>query len=731
MKEKTYPVGGMGCAACAARVEKILNECPSVAEAAVNYAAATAKVMMDDDCDPVTLAKAVRDGGYRLFVEDDMKEAAAFAIKKNYRNLKRRTLMASLFAIPVMILSMWGMHLPYANVIMLILSTIVLFGFGSNFFVNAWRQLLHKTCSMDTLVALSTGIAYLFSLFNMIMPDFWLSRGIEPHVYFEAASMIIAFILIGRTLEAKAKSNTSSAIERLMGLQPKFVTVIAPDGKEEQRFAALIEPGDVLLVAPGERIPVDGVITEGNSSVDESMLTGEPLPVDKQQGDKVFAGTVNGNGRLKCEAETPASDTLLSRIIRMVEDAQGSKPPVQKLVDRIAAIFVPTIVAIALASMIIWFIFDTDNGITHGILAAVTVLIIACPCALGLATPTALMVGIGRGADNGILIKDAESIETARKVDTIVFDKTGTITEGRPVMSDIEWDDSDAGAPVFSALERGSGHPLGIAVSEGLGEGMSVAELQDLNTLPGLGVACRVDGQRYLAGSERLLRENGITISERLTSAAASFLDKGMTTVWFADDRKALAVAAVSDKVKSDSGSAISKLLAMGKSVWMLTGDNARSAAAIASKVGITNFKAGMLPEEKAEFIASLQREGHKVAMAGDGINDSAALAVADLGIAMGTGSDIAMEVAGITLIKSDLNKLPVALRLSAATMRTVKQNLFWAFIYNMIGVPVAAGVLYPAFGFLLNPMIAGAAMALSSVSVVSNSLLLRARSLK
>lgn len=731
MIEKTYPVGGMGCAACAARVEKILADSSGVREAAVNYAAATARIVMNDDCDIETLAQAVSDGGYRLFVDDDRKRAAAEAKVKAYRTLKYNTIGACILAVPVMACSMLWMHSVISHWIQLILTTIVLFCFGRKFFVNARRQLRHATTSMDTLVALSTGIAYLFSLTNMFLPDFWLEHGIRPHLYFEASAVIIAFILLGRTMEAKAKRTTSAAIERLSGLQPDYVTVVAPDGTETERYINLVEPGDTVRILPGDRIPVDGTITRGNTAVDESMLTGEPVPVGKAVGDKVYCGTINGQGTILVEATAQAGETLLARIIRMVEDAQGTKPPVQRLVDKIAAVFVPTIIILSILTFFIWVLADPGSGLTHGILAAVTVLIIACPCALGLATPTALMVGIGRGADLGILIRNADSIEMARRVNTIVFDKTGTLTVGHPVLSDIVYaDNTDRQmiGNIFSAIERASGHPLAEAVADALGDRLPVDDIEDVETIAGMGVTGRYEGTQYFVGSLRYIDSSTSGISDVMKAECDRMMAAGMTVVLMADSQRVLALAGISDRIKEGSREAVATLQAQGLRVVMLTGDNEKSARKIAREVGITDIRADVLPEDKAEYIRHLQSDGQIVAMTGDGINDSAALAVADLGIAMGTGSDIAMEVAGITIVNADLRNVPKALRLSRKTMFTIRTNLFWAFIYNIIGIPVAAGILYPAYGFLLNPMIAGAAMAFSSVSVVLNSLLLRHR---
>lgn len=627
------------------------------------------------------------------------------------------------------------MDMPYANPIMWTLSTPIVFWLGRGFFSSAWKQLRHGSANMDTLVAISTGTAYLFSLFNMLFPDFWLSRGIHPHVYFEAASVIIAFILLGRLLEEKAKGNTSTAIKKLMGLQPKTVTVVG----NEERIVPIeqIRPGDIILVKPGERIAVDGIVTEGSSYVDESMLSGEPVAVSKQKDAKVFAGTINQKGSFRFRAEKVGTDTLLAKIIHMVQDAQGSKAPVQQLVDKIAGIFVPTIIGIAVLAFIVWMMLDGTGGFTHGLLAFVTVVIIACPCALGLATPTAIMVGIGKGAERGILIKDAESLEIAKKVNTVVLDKTGTVTEGKPVVSKLVWNtptttpnpsisSKDVLPDIFYSLEKLSEHPLADAVVNHLKESASIDDIQDFETITGKGVKGRTQGRIYFVGNLKLLEENRIAISRSLREEATRLTAEAQTVIWFADEENVLAIAGITDRIKETSIRAVSELHAAGIEVHMLTGDNEATAREIARKAGIAHYQASVFPQDKAAFVSRLQAEGRKVAMVGDGINDSAALAQADLSIAMGGGSDIAMDVAKMTIISSDLTKIPEALCLSRLTVRTIRQNLFWAFIYNIIGVPIAAGILYPINGFLLNPMIAGAAMAFSSVSVVSNSLLLK-----
>ena len=725
---QTFPVLDMSCAACATRVEKTLNRQPGVYHAQVNYAAATATVEYNpQECTPETLKDAIQNAGYDLVIETNAQKEkiAEDAHSRKYRQLKQRTIFSLMLSVPVAIIGMCFMDWTYANYVMWILSTPVVFWLGRDFYRNAWKQLKHRTSNMDTLVAVSTGIAYTFSLFNLFWPEFWLSRGIHPHVYFEAASVIISFILLGRLLEEKAKGNTSEAIKKLMGLQPATVTILTPEGQLKEIPVEQVQQGQRLVVKPGNRIAVDGTVYEGSSYVDESMLTGEPLPTEKIPGAKVYAGTINQKGSFSFIADKVGSETVLAHIIRMVQDAQGSKAPVQQLVDRIAAIFVPTILSIAVLSFLVWIWLDSSNGFTHGLLAAVTVTIIACPCALGLATPTAIMVGIGKGAENGILIKDAESLETARKVNAIVLDKTGTLTEGRPTVTDISDPllQSPLGDVLFT-LESASEHPLAQAIVQH--QTRQLLPMEEFESLTGLGVRGKINGTYYYAGNRRLLETHHLTVSPALTEEAARLSQEAKTVIWLADSQQALGLVAIADRIKPTSRKAVRQLQEMGISTYMLTGDNPETAQRIAAQCGITHFQAEVLPQQKAQFINDLQKEGKIVAMVGDGINDSAALAQADLSIAMGKGSDIAMDVAKMTLISSDLNKITDAIRLSQATVRTIRENLFWAFIYNLIGIPVAAGILYPINGFLLNPMIAGAAMAMSSVSVVSNSLRLK-----
>ena len=730
---QNFPVLEMSCAACASRVDKTLNRQPGVISASVNYATATATVeYIPEECSPESLKSAIQAAGYDLIIETEQNNPinkAEEAHLKKYRKLKQRTLAAICLSLPISIISMCFIDIPYAPYLTWLLSTPVVFGLGRDFYINAWKQLKHGSANMDTLVANSTGIAYLFSLFNLFFPDFWLSRGIQPQIYFEASSMIIAFILLGRTLEERAKGNTSAALRKLMGLQPKTVTRVTPNGQLQEVAVNLVAPGDRLQVKPGEKIAVDGIVREGSSYVDESMLSGEPVAVKKQTGSKVYAGTINQKGSFIFTAERVGSETMLSQIIRMVQEAQGSKAPVQKTVDRIAAVFVPAILSIALLTFFLWFFLSPSEGFTHGLLAAVTVLIIACPCALGLATPTAIMVGIGKGAENGILIKDAECLEVAKKIDTVVLDKTGTLTEGKPVMTDLIWEtESPKLTNLFFSLEKRSEHPLAEAVISALkGENLP---LTDFESLTGTGICGKTENNTYYAGNLRLLNEHNITVSNRLAEAASRFTEEAKTVIWFANETEALAVAAITDQIKDTSKQAINTLKERGIEVYMLTGDSRKTAAVLAQKAGIPHFRAEVLPAQKADFIRELQQQGKHVAMVGDGINDSAALAQADLSIAMGKGSDIAIDVAKMTIISSDLRKIADAIHLSTLTVRTIRENLFWAFIYNLIGIPVAAGILYPICGFLLNPMIAGAAMAMSSVSVVTNSLRLRKKKL-
>ncbi len=727
--KETFQVLGMSCAVCALNVETTLGAQEGVYEAKVNFAGSTVLVDYNPQViTPVELQKAVEAAGYELVVENTEDTDQADRLQREeFLALKRKTIGAIVLAIPVFVIGMFFMHMPYGNWIMLAFTIPVMAFFGRDFFVHAYMQLKHGRANMDTLVAVSTGVAFLFSLFNTIWPEYWTSRGLEAHVYYEAAAVIIALILLGRLLEAKAKFSTSTAIKKLMGLQPKTVTKILADGSEEEVPIREVTVGDVLVVKPGEKIPVDGEVTEGSSFVDESMITGESIPVEKVKGQPVYAGTINEKGSFRFRADKVGGETVLANIIRMVQEAQGSKAPVQKLVDRIAGIFVPVVMGIAVITFIVWMLIGGDLAFTHALLTSITVLVIACPCALGLATPTAIMVGIGKGAEHNILIKDAESLELMYRVNAIVLDKTGTITEGKPVVTDIHWtpgSEDERYPSILLEIERRSEHPLADAVVQKFKEKVvNEISVSDFENQTGKGVTAKVGDKVYLVGNRALLEVSHVILDDDNEKLAVRWEGDGKTVVFFAGEGRVLALVAIADKIKESSRQAVTTLHEKGIDVYMLTGDNALTARAVADQVGIRHFKAEVMPGEKANFVEALQYEGKVVAMVGDGINDSQALAQADVSIAMGKGSDIAMDVAKVTLITSDLNVIPRAIALSHQTVRAIRQNLFWAFIYNIIGIPLAAGVLYGINGFLLNPMIAAAAMAFSSVSVVTNSL--------
>lgn len=728
--KQTFPVTGMSCASCAASTETIVATQPGVVKAAVNFANASLQVeYIPTITSPEKLKQAVQGIGYDLVIEDSKqaKEALEDLHRKKIQALKRKTILSIAFSIPIIIIGMFFMNIPYANYMMWALATPVVLIFGGQFFAGAWKQAKHRSANMDTLVALSTGIAYLFSIFNTLYPQFWHNRGLHAHVYFEAAAVVIAFILLGKLLEERAKASTSSAIKKLIGLQPNAVTIVHHGGHMMEIPVEQVKVGDVLLVKPGGKIPVDGVVQNGESFVDESMISGEAVPVLKKKGEKVFAGTINQKGSFQFKAEKVGSNTLLAHIVKMVQEAQGSKAPVQKLVDKVAGIFVPVVIGIALLAFASWIVFGGTNGLTQGLLALVTVLVIACPCALGLATPTAIMVGVGKGAENGILIKDAEALELSHKVNAIVLDKTGTITEGKPRVTDTLWlEETPELKSILFSLEKSSEHPLAEAIANYYRQEAKNISLTDIVSETGAGISAHFNNEAYFAGTVKLLEQNAVSTNEALLKWSYEKRTEAKTVVFFANSQKTLAAIAIADKIKDSSTEAIQKLKSLGIEVYMFTGDNQQTATVIARQTGIENFKAETLPQDKYEFVKQLQQKGKLVAMVGDGINDSQALAQADVSIAMGKGSDIAMDVAKITLITSDLSRIPSALRLSKRTVQTIKQNLFWAFIYNLIGIPIAAGLLYPINGFLLNPMIAGAAMALSSISVVTNSLRLK-----
>ena len=634
----------------------------------------------------------------------------------------------------VVTLQVWGPKLisgtqevyHYTKDVNIAFYTIAILVINQKFFISGFKGVLNKTPNMDTLVALSTSIAFLFSLFNTFFPEFWYARGLEPHVYYEASAVIIAFVLTGKLMEERAKGNTSTAIRKLMGMQPKVARVLR-NGAEEEILIENLQIGDMVVVRPGEQIPVDGQLSEGDSYVDESMISGEPVPVEKKKGDKVLAGTINQRGSFIIRAAQVGSETVLARIIAMVQEAQGSKAPVQRIVDRITGIFVPVVLGIAILTFVLWVAIGGSEYISYGILSAVSVLVIACPCALGLATPTALMVGIGKAASQHILIKDAVALEQMRKVDVVVLDKTGTLTEGHPTATGWLWAQSQE--PYFKgvllAAEMRSEHPLAGAIVSALQneEKVKPAALDSFESITGKGIKVSYEGDTYWVGSHKLLKDFSATVNDVMAEMLVRYESDGNGIIYFGRENELLAIIAVSDPIKATSAEAVKELKRQGIDICMLTGDGQRTALAVSSRLGIERFVADALPDDKAEFVRELQMQGKKVAMVGDGINDSQALALADVSIAMGKGTDIAMDVAMVTLMTSDLLLLPKAFQLSKQTVKLIHQNLFWAFIYNLIGIPIAAGILFPLNGLLLNPMLASAAMAFSSVSVVLNSL--------
>ncbi|MCX6304681.1 MAG: heavy metal translocating P-type ATPase [Bacteroidetes bacterium] len=746
-----YRVDGMSCASCAGSIQTMLSATEGVGSATVNLA--SEQVMVEFDPAVITLVqieKTVDSLGFKLITRDlsaeEEHDMAAVRLKK----LRINTILSAAFSIPVVLIAMVFHHMPYASPIMMALTIPVLALFGREFFIIAWKRMLHFSANMDTLVALGTGSAFVFSAFNTLFPDYFLSRGLEPHVYFEAAAVIVTFILLGRYFEEKAKRKTSEAIKKLMGMGVKTARVIR-NGVEKEMLISKIVKGDTLVIRPGEKIPTDGRVVEGFSTIDESMITGESVPVNKWPGDGVIGATINQTGSLKVVAEKVGSETMLSQIIRLVQEAQGSKAPIQKVADKAASVFVPVVIGIAVLTFIAWTVWSPATGAPLAFIAAVTVLVIACPCALGLATPTALMVGLGKAAQNGILVKDAQSLEIFCKTTAIVLDKTGTVTNGRPQVTDVTWDHDAGNLPSPSgrdipgaivAIESMSEHPF----AQALVNFFSVQPIDADGTLPlkpvgtgvvsgfesitGKGVLARFDGDLYHIGSRSYITGSGCVVPEEFGREELKLKQEARSVVYVSCNSVVIAMVALADTVKPGSAKAIAKLQEMGLQVHLLSGDSVAITSHIAAEAGIGYFKAEATPADKSAYVSRLKEQGFVVAMVGDGINDSPALAVSDIGIAMGTGTDIAIESAQITLIKGDLGKLVTALKLSHETVKTIRQNLFWAFFYNIIMIPVAAGILYPFTGFMLNPMLAGAAMAFSSVSVVSNSLRLRSKRL-
>jgi Cu+-exporting ATPase len=748
----TIPIRGISCASCVAAIEGVLREAPGVVSASVNLATSAATV----ECVPGAaslrdLYRAVRDIGYEPLEapEGAIADREKAAREREIRTLKTKLTVGLALTVPVILGSFpeWFPWIPRVLTnfwTLLLLTAPVQFWAGAQFYRGCWAALKHKTSDMNTLIAVGTSAAFLYSAAMTVAPGFFRSRGIPPAVYFDTAAVIITLILVGRLLEAIAKGRASEAIKRLMGLQAKTARVIR-GGVESDIPVEAVGIGDLVVVRPGEKVPVDGVVREGASAVDESMLTGESLPVEKRPGDPVVGATLNKTGTFRFEATKVGKDTVLAQIIRLVEEAQGSKAPIQRLADYVASIFVPTVIGIAVLTFAVWLLFGPSPAFLFGLLNFVAVLIIACPCALGLATPTAIMVGTGKGAEFGILIRSGESLETAHKIRTIVFDKTGTLTKGEPQVTDVivqgatfnvqgpgptlEPGTSNLEREVLrlaASLERGSEHPLGEAiVARAESEGLALSDAEAFEAIPGHGVRGKVGGRTVLLGNARLMQENGVTLGA-LAEAAEKLAGQGMTPMFVAVDGEAAGVIAVADTLKDHSVEAVQALHRLGIEVVMITGDNRRTAVAIAQQTGIDRVLAEILPDQKAEEVRKLQAEGRVVAMVGDGINDAPALAQADVGIAIGTGTDVAMEASDITLIRGDLRGVVTAIELSRRTLRTIKQNLFWAFIYNVLGIPIAAGILYPFVGMLMDPMVASAAMALSSVSVVTNSLRLR-----
>ena len=730
MEKITVPVLEMSCAVCANNVENEVRSILGVDSSKVNFAAKTLTVSFDPKKTSLLQIKsAVQAIGYDLVIEENNREKIQEkAEKQHYQSIKKRTITAWILSIPLMGISMTIMHQNWANWVMLLLTLPILSFCGQSFYINAWKQLRHKSANMDTLVSLSTIIAFLFSLFNTIYPDFWTKRGLEPHVYYEAAGMIIAFVLLGKLMESKAKNNTSSAIKKLMGLQPQTAHLLTTEGEKEVPLN-ILKLGDLIRVKPGEKVPVDGIVFDGNSYVDESMISGEPIPVEKQSKDKVLAGTINQKGTFSITATQVGTQTILSQIVHMVQEAQGSKAPVQRIADKISSYFVPIVIIIAIITFIVWLLVGGNDFFSYALLSAVSVLVIACPCALGLATPTALMVGIGRGAENHILIKDAFALENLCKVNCIVLDKTGTITQGHPAVTAEIWlqtPDTEMLSVLLSA-EQKSEHPLALAMTDFLlKKEIQPISVTSFQSLTGQGITVEYNKNFFWVGSLKMAADQTTTFPESVKTVLKQWQNDGQSIVCYGKQNRILAIFALSDPIKESSKYAISSLQKKGIEIHLLTGDNRHTANSVALKLGIKNIQADALPSGKEEYIKTLQNKKKFVAMVGDGINDSQALARADVSIAMGKGTDIAMDVAMITLITSDLSLLSKAINLSRRTVRIIRENLFWAFIYNIIGIPIAAGLLYPICGILLNPMWASAAMAFSSVSVVLNSLRLK-----
>lgn len=722
MENRIFQVTGMSCAGCAISVETILKSQPGVLDAGVNFASSTVWVNFDTDVtSPESLRNAVRSIGYDLVIESNTHDLDAEK-KQHINTLRNQFIYSLLLSIPLMVVQMFFMHRSYTPLIALTLSTPVIFWFGRQFHINAYKQLKHFRANMDSLISLSSTIAYVYSIAAILLKDYFQYRGLTPHLYFESAAMIITFVLLGKWLEERAKGKTASAIKKIMGLQPQMVWVKQNENIEETPLKE-VKKGMDVMVKPGERIPVDGSVVEGHSWVDESAITGEPIPAEKSINQKVWAGTINLNGLLYIRAEQIGSESVLGKIIETVNNAQNSKAPVQKLADKVAGVFVPIIIAISIFTFLVWLVVAPSMAFTHGLIAAISVLAIACPCALGLATPTAVMVGIGKAAQHNILIRDAESLEQACKIDTIIFDKTGTITEGRPTVESINWLHHDDKYPgILRTIEQHSNHPLAKSIVEFIGASSKMVSLESFSEETGKGVKAIIDGKMYRVGSMEFLNQAGIIdINPRQISVNG-------TLIGFAEENQLLATVVITDKTKDTALSAIAKLKNIGIEPIMLSGDSSKSVEKIAAEIGIVRFEKGMLPADKKTYVETLKARGKTVAMVGDGINDTEALSIADVSIAMGKGSDIAIDTSQVTILKTDLSAITELISISKQTVNTIKQNLFWASIYNLISIPIAAGILFPFTGLLLDPMIAALAMAFSSISVVTNSLILKAK---
>jgi Cu+-exporting ATPase len=741
-QKSVFPVQGMTCASCVSRVEEALKSVPGVISVSVNLASEKATVEYLEGTHVSEFRRAVKDAGYELGEETETLQDVTEASRREAAQIRNRFIVAVVLGAIIMVL-MWTSDFTGMKYLLWALATPVQFWAGLRFYRGAWGALKHRTADMNTLIAVGTSVAYFYSVVAVLFPSLLTIEGTAPDLYFDTSVMIIAFILLGRYLEARAKGKTSAAIKNLIGMQPKMALVIR-DGKELKISIEDVQVGDLILVRPGERVPVDGIIRQGNPSLDESMVTGESLPVEKKEGDEVVGATINETGSFQFEATRVGKDTTLARIVRLVEEAQGSKAPVQRLADVIASYFVPVVIGIGIITFIIWYFFGPSPSLTFAFLNFIAVLIIACPCALGLATPTAIMVGTGKGAEHGILIRSAEALERLYKINTILLDKTGTLTQGKPRVTDIVAADTytqDEVLRLAASVEHHSEHPLAEAVVKAAEEkGLSLSRVTDFEAIPGHGAQASLNGKKYLLGSLKLMRDSGVNING-LEEKANALWKEGKTVIFLGFNGKVVGIIGLADTLKPDAAAVVAEIKRLGIDVAMVTGDNKRAAEAIARQAGIERVMAEVLPEHKSEEVKKLQDEGRVVAMVGDGINDAPALAQADVGIAIGTGTDVAMETGDITLISGELKGITTALALGRRTMRTIKQNLFWAFAYNVLLIPVAAGVLYPAFqstgvpsglsfilgdyGFI-NPILAAVAMALSSITVVSNSLRLR-----